>query len=214
MKTIEEKTRDCLKNLKEKYDLTHLSIAKIVGIVLEWDEKNAMEHAAQCYQWKLEQEAKQKEIEASREDYREEVDENGRTWYIETHWGHQRPESRKLSPGDIIKFKNSRGDGDGIMLVGSFDFESDFAARSYYMIENWSYEDKNKNTIHNKTRGRNFAPGISAFSFATEDEITEFFNDIKQEGKFGINEQTVFDFYFNSDFTPEEIKSKTAKYIE
>lgn len=214
MKTIEENTKDCLKYLKEKNDLTYLSIEKIVRLVLEWDEKNAMEYAAQCYQLKLEREAKQKEIEISREDYREEVDENGRTWYIETHWQHQRPESRKLSPGDIIKFKNSRGNGDGIMLVGSFDFESDFAARSYYMIENWSYEDENKNTIHTQTRGHSFAPGISAFSFATEEEIADFFNDIKQEGNFGSSNKSVFDFYFNSNFTPEEIKSKIAKYIE
>lgn len=214
MKTIEENTKDCLKYLKEKHDLTYLSIEKIVRLVLEWDEKNAMEYAAQCYQLKLEREAKQKEIEVSREDYKEEVDENGRTWYIETHWGHQRSESRKLSPGDIIKFKNGRGNGDGIMLVGSFDFESDFAARSYYMIENWSYEDENKNTIHTQTRGHSFAPGIRAFSFATEEEIADFFNDIKQEGNFGLSDESVFDFYFNSDFTPEEIKSKIAKYIE
>jgi hypothetical protein len=214
MKTIEENTKDCLKYLKEKHDLTYLSIEKIVRLVLEWGEKNAMEYAAQCYQLKLEREAKQKEIEVSREDYKEEVDENGRTWYIETHWSHQRQESRKLSPGDIIKFKNSRGNGDGIMLVGSFDFESDFAARSYYMIENWSYEDENKNTIHTQTRGHSFAPGIRAFSFATEEEINDFFNDIRKEGFMGISRESVFDFYFNSDFTPEEIKSKIAKYIE
>ena len=210
---MESRVEECLEWLQNECDVSFLAKSKlkeIVSLILKWDMKNAEKRAKQTF----DQEEKRKQEEATGEDYKEEVDENGRTWYIETHLGHQRPESRKLSPGDIIKFKNSRGDGDGIMLVGSFDFESDFAARSYYMIENWSYEDKNKNTIHNKTSGRNFAPGISAFSFATEDEITEFFNDIKQEGKFGINEQTVFDFYFNSDFTPEEIKSKTAKYIE
>jgi hypothetical protein len=83
------------------------------------------------------------------------------------------------------------------------------------MIENWSYEDDNKNTIHTQTRGHGFSPGtINAFSFATEEEIADFFNDIKQEGNFGLSDESVFDFYFNSDFTPEEIKSKTAKYIE
>ena len=178
MRTIEEKTRDCLKTLKEKYDLIHLSIAKIVGVVLEWDEK-------------------------------EETDENGRTWYIETHWSHQRPDSRKLSPGDIIKFKANRGEG--IMVVGSFDFESDFAARSYYMFEDHLSED-GKTTF--KIVGNSYAPGLCEFSFATDEEIADFFKKVKEHGKFELSNETVFDFYFNSDFTPEEIKSKIAKYIE
>lgn len=214
MKTIEENTKDCLKFLKEKYDFTCLSIEKIVRLVLEWNEKNAMEYADQYYQLKLEREAKEKEIKDSRDDYIEEIDENGRTWYMKAHLDCQRPESRMLSPGDIIKFKSSFGDGDGIMLIGSFDFESDFAARSYYMIENWSYKDENKNIIHTQTSGHSFAPGISAFSFATEEEIVSFFNDIKQGGNFGISDESIFSFYFNSDFIPEEIKSKISKYIE
>ena len=211
MTTIEENTKECLQYLKEKHDLTSLSIKNIVSIVLEWDEKNAMEHAAQCYKWKLEREAKQKEEEAKREDYKEEVDENGRTWYIETHWSHQRPDSRKLSPGDIIKFKSYKGEG--IMVVGSFDFESDFAARSYYMIEDWTYENEYKQTVTAQTCGHSYAPGIRKFSFATEEEIIDFFNDIKARGQYGRSKMTEFEFYFESDFIPEEIKDKLAKYI-
>ena len=209
MTTIEENTKECLQYLKEKHDLTSLSIKNIVSIVLEWDEENAMEHAAQCYKLKLDREAKQKEEEAKREDYKEEVDENGRTWYIETHYYHQRPESRKLSTGDIIKFKTNRSDG--IMVVGSFDFESDFAARSYYMFEDVLSED-GKTTF--QIIGNSYAPGICEFSFATDEEIADFFIRVKDQGKFGLSNDTVFDFYFKSDFPSEEIKSKLAKYIE
>ena len=211
MTTIEENTKKCLKELKGKYDLTCLSIEKIIGLVLEWDEKIAMERAAQCYQLKLEREAKQKEEEASRADYEEIMDDDGRIWYTGTHRSHQRPESRKLSPGDIIKFRTNKGVG--VMVVGSFDFESDFAARSYYMIENWSYENENKNTVYTQTRGWSFAPNICEFSFATEEEIADFFNDIKNEGCMGSSQESIFHFYFESDFIPEEIKSKISKYI-
>ena len=216
-----EKTKACLAWLDANYNLTSLSVADIVDLVIEWSNKDAMENAAQYYlsqqeQKKKEEERKKKEKEEakSRIDFIEEIDENGRVWYKHTHLHKQREESRKLKHGDIIKYVATSIDGvheEGIMIVDSFDYESDFVARSYIQLTTWTKE-KDPNYKH-KFVSAGLAPGIEKFSFATEDEIKEFFNYIRE------NEyEHYFLFYFVRDgkYVPDFIKKEKryAKYIE
>lgn len=215
------KTKACLAWLNENYNLTSLSVADIVDLTISWNNTNAMENAAQYYlsqqeQKKKEEERKKKEEEEAkpRIDFIEETDENGRIWYKCTHWHIQQEESRKLKPGDIIKYETTCPDGvheEGIMIVNGFDYESDFAARSYVQLTTWTKE-KDPNYKH-KFVSASLAPGIDKFSFATEDEIKKFFTYIKEE-----EYEKYYLFYFVRDrkYVPDFIKKEKryAKYIE
>ena len=209
-----EKTKACLAWLNEKYNLSSLSIADIIDLTISWNTKDAMEHAAQYYQWQQERKKKEEEKTKSRIDFNEITDENGRVWYERTHLYQQREESRKLKPGDIIKYEATCPDGvheEGIMIVNSFDFESDFVARSYIQVSTWTKE-KDPNYKYKFVASR-LAPGIDKFSFATEDEIKKFFTYIKEEE---------YEFYYlhyfviEHEYTPDFIKKEKryAKYIE
>lgn len=174
----------------------------IIGIALKFGEDEAHKHAADWYKEKLKQEEEQKKIEAAREDYKEEPDENGRIWYHRTHLFHQRPTSRKLGKGDIIQY--TTGKGYGCMIVNSFDYESDFAARAFYSLEVWDgVEDNNKTYI---SYGGGGAPGIDSFTLATNDEIKNFFRTIKK------HKPKEFDFYFNK-IVPDYVKDLYGEYI-
>lgn len=213
-----EKTKACLAWLNENYNLTSLSVADIVDLTIEWNNKDAMENAAQYYQWQQDQkkkeERKKKEEEETkpRMDFNEETDENGRIWYKQTHWYSQQEESRKLKPGDIIKYTANQGDfiENGIMIVDTFDYKSDFAARSYVQLTTWTKE-KDPNYKH-KFVSAGLAPGIDKFSFATEDEIQKFFTYIKEEAY----EKYLFYFVRDGKYVPDFIKKEKryAKYIE
>ena len=208
-----EKTKACLAWLNKNYNLTSLSVADIIDLTIEWNKNDAMEYAAQCYQQQQEHKQKEEEIAKSRIDFNEETDENGRVWFERMHFYTQRDESRKLKPGDIIKYTAYQGDfiENGIMIVNNFDYESDFAARSYVQVTTWTKE-KDPNYTH-KFVASGLAPGIYKFSFATEDEIKEFFIYIKEE-----EYEKYFLFYFVSDreYIPDFIKKEKryAKYIE
>ena len=215
-----EKTKACLAWLNENYNLTSLSVADIVDLTIEWNNKDAMENAAQYYQSQQEQKKKEEERKKKEEeeakpciDFIEETDENGRIWYKCTHWHIQQEESRKLKPGDIIKYTGNQGDfiENGIMIVDTFDYKSDFAARSYVQLTTWTKE-KDPNYKH-KFVSAGLAPGIEKFSFATEDEIQKFFTYIKEEAY-----EKYFLFYFVRDgkYVPDFIKKEKryAKYIE
>lgn len=210
-----EKTKVCLAWLDANYNLTSLSVADIVDLTISWNNKDAMENAAQYYQSLQERKKKEEEEKAKpRIDFNEETDENGRMWYKRTHWYSQQEESRKLKPGDIIKYETTCPDGvheEGIMIVDTFDYKSDFAARSYVQLTTWTKE-KDSNYKY-KFVSAGLAPGIKKFSFATEDEIKEFFNYIRE------NEyEHYFLFYFVRDgkYVPDFIKKEKryAKYIE
>lgn len=218
---ITGKTKACLAWLNANYNLTSLSVADIVDLTISWNNKDAMENAAQYYlsqqeQKKKEEERKKKEEEEAkpRIDFIEETDENGRIWYKCTHWHIQQEESRKLKPGDIIKYETTCPDGvheEGIMIVDTFDYKSDFAARSYVQLTTWTKE-KDPNYKH-KFVSASLAPGIDKFTFATEDEIKKFFTYIKEE-----EYEKYFLFYFIRDrkYVPDFIKKEKryAKYIE
>lgn len=209
-----EKTKACLAWLNKNYILSSLSIADIIDLTIEWNNKDAMKNAAQCYQRQQELKQKEEEEAKSRIDFNEETDENGRIWYKRTHLYQQREESRKLKPGDIIKYEATCPDGiqeEGIMIIDSFAYESDFAARSYVQVSVWT---KEKDPNYKRTFVvSGLAPGIKRFSFATEDEIKKFFTYIKVE-----EYETYFLFYFVRDgkYVPDFIKKEKryAKYIE
>lgn len=203
----------CLAWLNENYNLTSLSVADIVELTIEWNNKDAMENAAQYYQSQQEQKKKEEDEAKSCIDFIEDIDENGRVWYKQTHLHKQREEYRKLKPGDIIKYTTTCPDGvheEGIMIVDSFDYESDFAARSYVQLTKWT-EEKDPNYKHIFVFA-GLAPGIEKFSFATEDEIKKFFTYIKEE------EYKKYLFYFIRDgkYVPDFIKKEKryTKYIE
>lgn len=208
------KTKACLAWLNENYNLTALSVADIVDLVIEWNNKDAVENAVQYYQSLQEQKKKEEEAKPRIVDFKEETDKTGRVWYKRTHSYKQREESRKLKPGDIIKYVTTTIDGiheEGIMIVNGFDYESDFVARSYVQLTTW-LKEKDPNYKH-KFVSSSLAPGIDKFSFATEDEIKEFFNYIRE------NEYDhYFLFYFVRDgkYVPDFIKKEKryTKYIE
>lgn len=207
-----EKTKECLAWLNENYDLTSLSVADIVDLTITWNNKDAMESAEQYYQWQQERKKKEDEEVKPRIDFNEETDETGRVWYKRTHWYPQREESRKLKSGDIIKYTSDQGEyiENGIMIVDSFDYKSDFVARSYVQVTTWTKE-KDPNYNH-KFVASGLAPGIEKFSFATEDEINKFFNYIKDEAY----EKYLFYFVRDEKYIPDFIKKEKryAKYIE
>lgn len=209
---LQQRTSACLKYISEKYPLSTLTIERAISLALEWGWEDALKNADKVLKWRQEQEEKEKAEEAARDDYTEEVDADGRTWYKSAHLSTQRKESRKLSAGDIIKFRSN--DGEGIMVVGSFDYESDFAVRAYYCAEDLSYKNENGHTVQTRTFCDGVAPGVCEFSFATDEEIKQFFSDINTLGKFGASGMTELEFYFKSKFTPEKIKEKCAKYVE
>lgn len=214
------KTKACLAWLNENYNLTSLSVADIVDLTITWNNNDAMENAAQYYQSQQEQKKKEEERKKKEEeeakpriDFKEETDETGSVWYKKTHLHKQREESRKLKPGDIIKYETTCPDGvheEGIMIVNGFDYESDFVARSYVQLTTWTKE-KDPNYKH-KFVSASLAPGIDKFTFATEDEIKKFFTYIKEE-----EYEKYYLFYFVRDgkYVPDFIKKEKryAKYL-
>ena len=202
-----DESKKCLEELKKNHSLENLSIGTILDLAFDWERPRMLAQ----FKYEQEREEKKKKEGAEREDYKEEIDDTGKVWYLEAHLSHQRPESRKLNKGDIIQFKCSGYDGrpdpNGIMIVGSFDFESDFAARSYFHMEQW-FSDKDDITKFKISYGGGSAPSVYAFSIATEQEIENFFDDIKK------NAFLDYLFYFKSDITPDYIKEKYGKYID
>ena len=66
-------------------------------------------------------------------DYGEVEDNNGRIWYKRTHFNAQRKDSRLLKKYDVIVAKRDLEEPlPTIILIDSFDYESDFAARCLY----------------------------------------------------------------------------------
>ena len=79
-------------------------------------------------------------------DYEEVQDNNGRVWYKRTHFNVQRKDSRLLEKYDVIVAKRDLEEPyPTIILIDSFDYESDFAARCFYgkSVYYKDYERKN-----------------------------------------------------------------------
>ena len=191
-----DEAKKCLAWIQDEYNikfgLVEVNGKNIVDLVLEWHNKILQEQK---------KEEKRNEQPNTQVDFEKVTDENGRTWYNRTHITIQREESRLLHPGDIVKYTTT--DGYGIMMIGSFDYESDFVARSYAEISTF----KNSGHTYFVTKS---CPGFDSFSFATDEEIKQFFKYILD------NNIKDFYYYFNLDSksTPEYIKDRYTHYIK
>lgn len=209
---MKDRTRKCLEWLKKENDLTFLSIDKIIEMAIDWAEVNISDDMYKRIKAKQEAEEKQKREEETRDDYTIETEDNGRVWYVFAHGHKQRPDSRVLKQGDLIKYDAScpdNGSESGFMIVDSFDYENDFVARSFVSLGTHVFRDRNTGaeTVYKSSFSCGGTPGMHKFSFATEDEKIAFFSEMKEKH---------FDdylFHFKSNRTPDYINAKYGKYI-
>ena len=166
----------CLEWINSNHKIAFLSPKDIIALTLEWADEDITKKSEKELVRRVEEKKKKEEEENNRADYTESVDDSGNTWYHRQHWYHQRPESRKLKVGDIIHFHSNNEDG--VMLIKSFDYESDFAARSYYQLYYWNEKLGFSQEIQ---PGYDMAPGIESFSLATEKEIENFFKALRED---------------------------------
>ena len=135
-------------------------------------------------------------------DYEEVQDNNGRVWYKRTHFKAQRKESRLLKQYDVIVVKRDLEEPfPTIMLIDSFDYESDFAARCFYGKSVY-YKDYERIERTEMWYG-GFAPGFKYFSFATHEEIEELFDKINESPSL-----------YEECITNKEIKERYSEYLD
>lgn len=135
-------------------------------------------------------------------DYEEVEDNNGRIWYKRTHFDVQRKESRLLEKYDVIVAKSDLEEPiPTIMLINSFDHESDFAARCLYGKSVY-YKDCERKR-HSEIWDSGFAPGIRYFSFATHEEIEELFDKINESPSL-----------YEECITNKEIRERYSEYLD
>ena len=141
-------------------------------------------------------------LEPTRPDYEEVEDNNGRIWYKRTHFDVQRKESRLLKKYDVIVAKSDLDEPTPtIMLINSFDFESDFAARCFYGKSVY-YKDCERKR-YSETWYGGFTPGFRYFSFATHEEIEELFDKINESS-----------YLYGECITNKEIKERYSEYLD
>lgn len=135
-------------------------------------------------------------------DYEEVQDNNGCVWYKRTHFNAQRKESRLLKQYDVIVSKSDLEESfPTIMLIDSFDYESDFAARCFYGKSVY-YKDYEKIERTEMWYG-GFAPCHRYFSFATHEEIEELFDKINESP-----------YLYEYCITNKEIKERYSEYLD
>jgi regulator of replication initiation timing len=135
-------------------------------------------------------------------DYEEVQDNNGRVWYKRTHFNVQRKESRLLGKYDVIVAKRDLEEPyPTIMLIDSFDYESDFAARCFYGKSVY-YEDFERKK-HTEMWYGGFARCFQYFSFATHEEIEELFDKINESS-----------YLYEECITNKEIKERYSEYLD
>ena len=135
-------------------------------------------------------------------DYEEVQDNSGRVWYKRTHFDVQRKESRLLKKYDVIVAKSDLDEPiPTIMLINSFDFESDFAARCFYGKSIY-YKDCERKK-HSETWYGGFATCLRYFSFATHEEIEELFDKINESPSL-----------YEECITNKEIKERYSEYLD
>lgn len=135
-------------------------------------------------------------------DYDVVKDNNGRIWYKRTHINAQRKESRLLGKYDVIVAKRDLEEPyPTIMLIDSFDYESDFAARCFYGKSVY-YEDFERKK-HTEMWYGGFAPCLQYFSFAKPQEIEELFDKINESS-----------YLYGECITNKEIKERYSEYLD
>lgn len=135
-------------------------------------------------------------------DYEEVEDNNGRIWYKRTHFNAQRKESRQIEKYDVIVAKSDLEETlPTIMLIDSFDYESDFAARCFYGKSVY-YKDFERKK-HTEMWYGGFTPCLKYFSFATHEEIEELFDRINESPSL-----------YEHCITNKEIKERYSEYLD
>ena len=135
-------------------------------------------------------------------DYEEVQDNNGRIWYKRTHFNAQRKESRLLEKYDVIVAKRDLEEPyPTIMLINSFDYESDFVARCLYGKSVY-YKDFERKK-HTEMWYGGFAPCLQYFSFATFDEVKELFDKINESPSL-----------YENCITNKEIRERYGEYLD
>ena len=135
-------------------------------------------------------------------DYEEVQDNNGRIWYKRTHFNAQRKDSRLLKKYDAIVVKRDLEEPlPTIILIDSFDYESDFAARCLYGKSVY-YKDFERKK-HTEMWYGGFAPCLKYFSFATHEEIEELFDKINESPSF-----------YEDCITNKEIRERYSEYLD
>lgn len=88
-----------------------------------------------------------------------------------------------------------------IILIDSFDYESDFAARCLYGKSVY-YKDFERKK-HTEMWYGGFAPCLKYFSFATHEEIEELFDKINESPSL-----------YEDCITNKEIKERYSEYLD
>ena len=195
-----KKAQECLDWIRKEYGINY-EVAEINGhnlidLVIDWATRDA----------EAEKQSALPKLKDSlyRIDYEEETDDSGRLWIKRSHFSTQHPESRHLKKYDAIKYVASTPLGwveEGIMIINSFSYESDFAACAYICKSKYTKKDGSVS----KCLSPGIVPGISKFSIATDDEIKELFDS----------------YYSNNDYKniyltelcPKEIRKKYSNFM-
>ena len=185
-----ENTEQHAKSILENYTINEL-IEQYVGLLRENEElvkeNNSLkrrlenqEDQKEKVETSLQPDYEEKVETSLQPDYEEVKDENGRIWYKRTHFRAQRKESRQLEKYDIIVTKDKLNDpAYNILMIDSFDYDSDFAARSLYG-KHIFYTDE-KRSMYNINWYSGCCPCNRYFSFATFDDIKELFDNMKKK---------------------------------
>lgn len=109
-----------------------------------------------------------------------EVEIDGKKWWYVDGYYRNRPEDRKLKVGDAIVYsRDDKFKEVGIIIINSFDFPGDTAARA--LIGSLPHYNESYGIItYTYTYYSDFAPGFSYYRMATREEMKDFFETYKR----------------------------------
>ena len=108
------------------------------------------------------------------------VEIDGEKWWHVTGYFMNRPEDRKLKAGDAIVYRHSGGYTENtVMIVKSFDFPSDTAARDLMGASPYRMMDGTVKITYYS----NFAPSFKDYRMATREEIKELLEKYKENNQ-------------------------------
>jgi hypothetical protein len=128
---------------------------------------------------------------------------NGVEWFKSDGFNKNRPEERKLKSGDAIVYKKGDCKTLGFMIIRSFDYPADHAARAIYGRNPYKHSDGTETCTYYS----DYSPSFSLYRFATEDEIRDFFNE------FGKERVTNKLYLYYLDKIKETVPDKYDKYF-
>jgi hypothetical protein len=127
----------------------------------------------------------------------------GVEWFKSAGCNKNRPEERKLKSGDAIVYKEGDCKTLGFMIIRSFDYPADHAARAIYGRNPYKHSDGTETCTYYS----DYSPSFSLYRFATEDEIRDFFNE------FGKERVTNKLYLYYLDKIKETVPDKYDKYF-